>query len=121
MKRLSENSVINIKNKSFSVTAELEVGDDPAQGVLIAQGGAFGGWALYARWAGRSLPTTSWASTCSTTEATEAMPLGIHQVRMEFAYDGGGLAKGGTSPSSTTVKLWGREDRSHPANGLLGR
>src|ERR1700689_2370871 len=41
MKRLSENSVINIKNKSFSVTAQLHVGEDAAQGVMIAQGGAF--------------------------------------------------------------------------------
>jgi arylsulfatase len=95
MKRLSENSVINIKNKSFSVTVQLQVGAEPAQGVMIAQGGAFGGWALYAL-AGRAkflynvLGIHQFA-----TEATLPIPSGDHQVRMEFAYDGSGLAKGG--------------------------
>lgn len=48
MGRLSENSVVNIKNKSFSVSADIEVPDDGANGVIIAQGGRFGGWAVYA-------------------------------------------------------------------------
>ena len=45
MGRLSESSVLNIKNKSFSVTAELEVPDAGAEGPIVAQGGRFGGWA----------------------------------------------------------------------------
>ena len=49
MGRLSENSVVSIKNKSFSVTAEIDVPDDGADGVIIAQGGRFGGWAVYAK------------------------------------------------------------------------
>src|ERR1044072_3827807 len=47
MGRLSENSVINTKNKSHSVTAEVEVPEGGASGVLIAQGGAFAGWSAY--------------------------------------------------------------------------
>ena len=47
MGRLSENSVINLKNKSHSVTAEIERAGGGANGVIIAQGGAFGGWSLY--------------------------------------------------------------------------
>ena len=47
MGRLSENSVINIKNKSHSVTAELQVPEGGAEGVIVAQGGAFAGWSLY--------------------------------------------------------------------------
>jgi arylsulfatase len=47
MGRLTENSVINLKNKSHSVTAEIVVPDGGAEGVIIAQGGAFAGWALY--------------------------------------------------------------------------
>ena len=48
MKRLSENSVIDIKNRSFSVTAAIEASSrEPTNGVIIAQGGRFGGWALY--------------------------------------------------------------------------
>ena len=49
MGRLSENSVVSIKNRSFSVTAEVEVPDAGAEGVIIAQGGRFGGWAFFAR------------------------------------------------------------------------
>ncbi|MFP3649102.1 hypothetical protein, partial [Paraburkholderia sp. SIMBA_054] len=48
MRRLQENTVINIKNKSHSVTAEIEVPASGAQGVIIAQGGNMGGWSLYA-------------------------------------------------------------------------
>ena len=49
MGRLSENSVVDIKNKSFAVTSEVEVPDGGAEGVIIAQGGRFGGWSLYAK------------------------------------------------------------------------
>ena len=47
MGRLSESSVVSIKNKSFSVTAEIQVPDGGANGVIIAQGGRFGGWSVY--------------------------------------------------------------------------
>lgn len=95
MGRLSENSVLNIKNKSFSVTAEIEVPDARAQGVLIAQGGRFGGWSLYMidgrpRFAYNLLGIRQFVAASDT-----AVPAGLHQVRMEFAYDGGGLGKGG--------------------------
>ena len=49
MGRLTENSVLNLKNKSHAVTAEIDVPEAGAEGVIIAQGGAFAGWALYAK------------------------------------------------------------------------
>src|SRR4029079_6930295 len=49
MGRLTENVVLNIKNKSHSVTAEVTVGDAGADGVIVAQGGAFAGWSLYVK------------------------------------------------------------------------
>ena len=49
MGRLSENSVLVMKNKSFSITAEVEVPSKGAEGVIIHQGGAFGGMSLYAK------------------------------------------------------------------------
>ena len=49
MGRLSENCVLNIKNKSHSVTAEIEVPESGAEGVIIAQGANIGGWSLYAK------------------------------------------------------------------------
>ena len=49
MGRLSESSVVSIKNKSHAVTAEIVVPEGGAQGVIIAQGGSIGGWSLYAQ------------------------------------------------------------------------
>ncbi len=95
MGRLSENSVVNIKNKSFSVTAEVEVPDGGVEGVIIAQGGRFGGWALYLKEGKAKFVYNVLGIHEFTTEAETPIPAGTHQVRMEFAYDGGGLAKGG--------------------------
>ncbi len=95
MGRLSENSVVSIKNKSFSVTAEIEIPDGGADGVIIAQGGRFGGWAVYTKAGKAKFVYNVLGIQAFTTEATEPIPAGTHQVRMEFAYDGGGLAKGG--------------------------
>jgi arylsulfatase len=95
MKRLSENSVVSIKNKSFSVTAQI-VAPGTAEGVIIAQGGHFGGWALYAKDGAARFVYNLLGMTEFITEATRPIPAGDHQIRMEFAYDGGGLGKGGT-------------------------
>jgi arylsulfatase len=95
MGRLSENSVVSIKNKSFSVTANVDVPDSGANGVIIAQGGRFGGWAVYAKDGRAKFVYNTLGIQEFATEATEPIPPGTHQVRMEFAYDGGGLAKGG--------------------------
>ena len=95
MGRLTENTVINTKNKSHSVTAEIDVPDGGAQGVIIAQGGAFGGWSLYAH-EGKPVYCYNMFGLFQVKIAgEETIPTGRHQVRMEFAYDGGGLAKGG--------------------------
>ena len=95
MGRLSENSVVVIKNKSFSVTAEIVAPAKDASGVLIAQGGRFGGWSLYAK-AGKAKFVYNMLGIHSySVEATQPIPAGDHQVRMEFAYDGGGMGKGG--------------------------
>jgi arylsulfatase len=95
MGRLSENSVVSMKNRSFSVTAEVDVPEDGAAGVLIAQGGRFGGWAVYARDGRARFVYNVLGIQEFAVEADTAIPAGTHQVRMEFAYDGGGLAKGG--------------------------
>jgi arylsulfatase len=95
MGRLSENSVVSIKNKSFSVTAELEVPDGGADGVIIAQGGRFGGWSVYAKEGRAKFAYNVLGIQEFATGSDEPIPAGTHQVRMEFAYDGGGLAKGG--------------------------
>ena len=95
MGRLSENSVVSIKNKSFSVTAEVDVPEAGAEGVIIAQGGRFGGWCVYAKDGKAKFVYNVLGIHEFATEAETSIPSGTHQVRMEFAYDGGGLAKGG--------------------------
>lgn len=95
MGRLSENSVVNIKNKSHAVTAEITVPPGGAEGVIIAQGGNIGGWALYATAGKLKYCYNLLGIQYFYVEADGVMPPGDHQVRMEFAYDGGGLGKGG--------------------------
>ena len=103
MGRLGENTVINLKNRSHSVTAEVVL-PDKANGVIIAQGGAFGGWALYAKEGVLKYAYNFFGVQLFPIEAGTPLPSGQHQVRMEFAYDGGGLAKGG----QVTLYLDGR-------------
>ena len=95
MGRLTENTVLNLKNKSYSVTADIEVPEGGPSGVLVAQGGAFGGWSLYLD---AGVPVHCYnllGLTRVKARGTDPLTPGHHQVRVEFAYDGGGLAKGG--------------------------
>jgi arylsulfatase len=95
MGRLSENCVLNLKNKSHSVTAEIVVPKEGAEGVIIAQGANIGGWSLYAK-GGKLKYCYNWGGLKHFyVESDGNIPVGEHQVRMEFAYAGGGLGKGG--------------------------
>ena len=96
MGRLTESSVVNIKNKSHAVTAEVVVPEAGAEGVIIAQGGLPGGWSLYAKDGKPKYCYNFYGLNRYYIEGKEKIPAGQHQVRMEFAYDGGGIAKGGT-------------------------
>jgi arylsulfatase A-like enzyme len=96
MGRLTESSVVNIKNKSHAVTAELDVPEGGANGVIVAQGGAYGGWAVYAKDGRPSYCYNLLGLRRFKVHGDTEIPAGEHQVRVEFAYDGGGLGKGGT-------------------------
>src|SRR5450432_1786805 len=99
MGRLSENSVVNIKNKSHSVTAEIVVPQSGAEGVIIAQGGNIGGWVLYAKGGKLKYCYNLLGIEQFFAESANAIPSGAHQVRMEFAYAGGRVGKGGARRS----------------------
>ena len=102
MKRLTENCAINVKNKSHTITAAVEVPDGGVDGVVIAQGGAFGGWSVFtARRTPQVLLQPARASRRFTVTSDSPLPAGEQEVRVEFAYDGGGLGKGGTVWLST--------------------
>jgi arylsulfatase len=110
MGHLSENCVLNLKNKSHSVTAEIVVPDKGAEGVIIAQGANIGGWSLYAK-GGKLKYCYNWGGFKHFyVEGTTPIPAGEHQVRMEFAYAGGGLGKGGKVTLYTDGKKVGEGD-----------
>jgi arylsulfatase len=94
---MGENNVVDIKNKSYAVSANVTLPEQDAAGVIIAQGANFGGWALYAHEGKLKYIYNFLGLDMYEVEATENLPAGDHQVRMEFAYDGGGLGKGGTA------------------------
>jgi arylsulfatase len=96
-----DNGVIDIKNKSHQVTAEIEAAKwaSPSgpgiRGVIAAQGSNFGGWALYVKDAKLKYAYNFCGLQVFMVEASQSLPEGKHEVRMEFKYDGGGLGKGG--------------------------
>ena len=96
MGRLSENSVVSIKNKSHAVTAIIDVPESGAEGVIIAQGGNIGGWSIYAKGGKLKYCYNLLGIKFFYAESENALPAGEHQIRMEFTYAGGGLGKGGT-------------------------
>jgi arylsulfatase len=94
MGRVTENTVLNLKNKSYTVTADVDIPRSGAEGVIVAQGGAFAGWSLYLH---EGVPTHCYnllGLVQVKAKGTEPLTPGHHQVRVEFTYDGGGLAKG---------------------------
>jgi arylsulfatase A-like enzyme len=95
MTRLTEGSVLNVKNKSYNVTADIVVPDGGADGVILVQGGAFGGWVVYMRDGHLKYCYNMVGAIRSYAQSTDPVPPGEHQVRMEFAYDGDGVGNGG--------------------------
>jgi arylsulfatase len=97
MGRLSENSVVSIKNTSHAVTAEIDLADEGAEGVIIAQGGSIGGWSLYLKEGRPRYCYNLLGLKRFYVDSDARVPAGTHQVRMEFDYDGPGMGKGGTA------------------------
>jgi arylsulfatase len=95
MKGLSPHSVVSTLNKSLAITAEVVVPDGGAVGTIFAVGGITGGYSLYAKDGKPKYCYNFCGLKHYFVEGTERIPAGTHQVRMEFAYDGGGMARGG--------------------------
>lgn len=95
MTGMSENAFINIKNTSFTVTAEIEVPEDGGHGTLIAQGGRFGGWSLYLLEGVPAFTYNFLGTDYYTVMGTAPLPAGNAEVTMDFAYDGEGAGLGG--------------------------
>jgi arylsulfatase len=95
MTGMSENVFLNIKNKSKTITAEVEVPESGANGAIIVQGGRFGGWALYVKDGVPAYDYNFLGLRRTTITASKPLAPGKATIRFEFAYDGGGLGKGG--------------------------
>ncbi|GAB3298648.1 arylsulfatase [Parasphingorhabdus pacifica] len=94
-KRLTEETAPNVKNRSHSVTALVEVPENGADGVIVAQGGRFGGWSLYLSDGRPCYAYNYFGLEIHKTAGSEALDAGEHEIRLEFDYDGGGVGKGG--------------------------
>jgi len=97
MDGIMENTFLNVKNNSKTITANLElVGND--RGIILSQGGKFGGWALYMD-NGKPAYTYNWFGLDSyTVMSSKAIPKGSAEVKLDFAYEGGeDLGKGGVA------------------------
>jgi arylsulfatase len=92
---LTESAFINIKNRSKTITAELEVAADGGNGAIIVQGGRFGGWALYVKDGVPAYDYNFLGQASTTVAANRKLPAGKSTLQLRFDYDGGGPAKGG--------------------------
>lgn len=97
MARMSENVFINVKNRSLSVTAEVQIPQGGANGVILAQGGRFGGWSLYFKDGKPTYCYNFLGLQQFKVSATQAVASGNATVQMTVDNDGGGIGKGGTA------------------------
>jgi arylsulfatase A-like enzyme len=94
-RRLLHEAVPNVIGSSFSVTASIAVPDGGATGVICAQGGRFSGYSLYCNDGVLTFCMNVGGSVYSYVRARERLTPGRHEVEFRFAYDGGGLGRGG--------------------------
>lgn len=116
MQALLEMHIVNCRNRSWSLTAQVDVPDGGARGVILNLGGHAGGWSFYFRDGRPTFCYNLFGIERSYIRATDTVGVGLHQVRSEFAYDGGGLGKGGTVTLFVdgTAVAEGRVERTEP-------
>ncbi|KAA5542780.1 sulfatase-like hydrolase/transferase [Roseiconus nitratireducens] len=116
MTRIPEGSAPDFKNKSFGITAVLEVPEGGAEGLLMTQGGRFSGLGLYVL-DGKPVFIYNLADVERyRVEAKEPLEPGKHVVTLDFKYDGGGIGKGGVA----TLTVDGKEAASEKIPQTIG-
>ena len=105
---IPENAFINTKNTSFSITADIVVSDQRANGVLLAQGGRFGGWSLYVKDGKPTYHYNFLGQRRFSVTADKPLAPGKATVVFDFAYDGGGPGKGGTGTLTVNGQKMGQ-------------
>jgi hypothetical protein len=107
MTGMMENAFINVKNQSATITADVEVPAGAVNGVILAQGGRFGGWSLYVK-DGKPSYTYNFVGLQEyTVNGSDRLAPGKATIKMVFAYDGNGRGKGGTATLSINGKQVG--------------
>jgi len=96
MTGMTENVFLDVKNKSKTIIAEVEVPQGGANGAILVQGGRFGGWALYVKDGVPAYDYNFLGLQRTTIVGTSPLAPGVATIRFAFAYDGGGPGKGGT-------------------------
>ena len=97
MMGMTENAFISIKSRSFSITADVEIPQGGANGVILAQAGRFGGWSLYLKDGKPTYCYNFLGLQEYKVAAPAALAAGKTTIRMNFDYAGGGIGKGGTA------------------------
>jgi hypothetical protein len=95
MTGMMEGVFVNVKNRSKTITAELDVPQGMANGTIIAQGGRFGGWSLYVKDGVPAYDYNYLGMQQTSIVASKPLVPGKATVKFDFAYDGGGPGKGG--------------------------
>jgi arylsulfatase len=95
MLALAAGSAPKILNKSFAITAEIEMTEQSSDGAILSFGGSDGGYGLYIRENRPVFVGNYLNQTLTRVTSTAPLPMGPVELRAEFDYDGGGLGKGG--------------------------
>ncbi|SHN92263.1 Arylsulfatase [Bathymodiolus heckerae thiotrophic gill symbiont] len=116
MDGMLENTFMNVKNRSKTITAEVVIPKGGANGVILSQGGRFGGWSLYIK-DGKPAYTYNYLGLEHfTVSSTSTIAAGDATILLNFVYDGGGLGKGGEATLSVNGKTVakGRIEKTQP-------
>jgi arylsulfatase len=104
MIRIPEGSAPDLKNKSFAISAKVEIPEGGAEGLLMTQGGRFAGVGLYLLDSKPVFHYNLAGVERYTVAGKDKLTPGKHVVTLDFNYDGGGIGKGGEATLSVDGK-----------------
>lgn len=115
MRGMGVDIFIDLRSKSYTITADVEIKDN-GNGVIVCQGGRFGGLSFYIKNGKPSFSYNVLGLESSTIMATQALKQGKYTLVYDFKYDGGGMGKGGvgTITANGNKVAEGRINRTQP-------
>jgi arylsulfatase len=119
MTGMMESVFINVKNRSKTITAEVDVPQGGGNGTILAQGGRFGGWSLYVKNGVPGYDYNFLGLQRSSVAAAKPLAPGKSTIRFDFAYDGGGPGKGGTGTLFVNGEKAGEGRIPHTQAGIF--